>query len=170
MQMSKFPEGWYVIYTRSRHEKKVHDRLGEMEIPSFLPTQKLLKQWNDRKKFVHEPLFPSYVFIYLKSVENYYKGMDIAGALYYVKAGKQIASVSETVINNIKLVTSQPVDIEISESHFQPGQKLVINQGVMIGLSCEVIQFRNHQKLLVRVDLLKRNLLLTLPAEYLMAI
>jgi transcriptional antiterminator RfaH len=155
-------------YTKPRHEKKVHTHLEEMNINSFLPLTKKLRTWNDRRKYIDEPLFPSYVFIYLNDMQNYYSGVDAEGSLYYVKTGKQMARVSESVVNNIKLLTGHAQNIEVSDTRFQPGQQLVISQGPLAGLSCEVVQFESKKKLLVRVELLKRNLLLTVPEENLL--
>jgi transcription antitermination factor NusG len=110
---------------------------------------------------VDEPLFPSYVFIYLKDLQNYYDGIDTEGALYYVKTGREVARVNESVVNNIKLVADKAKDIEVSDSRFQPGRRLVITKGALTGLSCEVVRYNCKEKLLVRVDLLGRNLLMT---------
>jgi transcriptional antiterminator RfaH len=165
--MNSFNAGWYLIYTKPRHEKKVHMRLIERSIESFLPTRKILRSWHDRKRYVDEPLFPSYIFIYLKDMQNYYEGIDAEGSLYYVRNGKKIAQVDDSVVNNIKLVSNQGKDIEVSDDRFQPGRKLVISKGALTGLSCEVVQFNSHRKLLVRVDLLNRNLLLTLQEDHL---
>ncbi len=170
IKMSKFSTGWYIIYTRPRHEKKVHARLSEINITSFLPTRKVLRVWNDKKRYVDEPLFPSYLFIYLQDIQNYYDSIDLTGALYYVRVGREIARISETGINNIKLITKDQREIEVSKDHFQPGRKLAVKQGVLAGLSCEVIEVRSKQRLLVRIDLLQRNILITLPSDYLVDI
>lgn len=168
--MDLFRSGWYLIYTKPQHEKKVHAHLTEIKVDSFLPTRKILRTWHDRKKYVDEPLFPSYVFIYLNDKKNYYDGIDTEGSLYYVRSGKEIARVSEAIVNNIKLAVDQGNDIQISEDRFQPGRKLVINKGPLTGLSCEVVRYNNKQKLLLRIDLLQRNILITLPTEYLMSV
>jgi transcription antitermination factor NusG len=166
--MNKFHSGWYLIYTKPRQEKKVHARLSELKVTSFLPTKKILRTWHDRKKFVDEPLFPSYVFIYLNNMQSYYDGIDADGALYYVKTGKEMALVSDTVVNNIKLCTDQAKEIEVTDNIFQPGRKLVVSQGALTGLTCEMIKYNSKEKLLVRVDLLQRGILLTISEEYLM--
>lgn len=146
----------------------MHTRLAEKNITSFLPTRKVLRNWHDRKKFIDEPLFPSYIFIYLDNMQNYYYGMDAEGALYYVRTGKEIALVNEKVVNNIKLATSQAKDIEVSDTFIQPGRQLVISKGILTGLTCEVVRVNSKKKLLVRVDLLKRNILLSLSEEHFM--
>ena len=168
--MSRLVEGWYLIYTKPHHEKKVHAVLTEMKIDSFLPLTKKLRIWHDRKKYVDEPLFPSYVFVFLKDMQSYYDGMDTEGALYYVRTGKEIARISDKVVDSIKLVTDRVKELEVSETRFEPGKRLVINKGALTGLLCEVVEYNHKQKLLVRVDLLQRNILMTLPAEYLMVI
>lgn len=165
--MNKNQIGWYLIYTKPRHEKKVFNYLAKNNIVSFLPTQKVLSTWHDRKKIIDQPLFPSYIFVYLKDMHSYYAAMNAEGALYYVRTGKEISRVSQSTIDNIKLITNTVRDIEISEEHFVEGQRLVIKHGALTGLSCEIIQVERNQKLLVRVDLLQRNILLSLPSEYL---
>ena len=168
--MINFHAGWYLIYTKPRHEKKVYSELSKLNINTFLPLTKKLHVWHDRKKYIDEPLFPSYIFVYLNHMQNYYDGIETEGVLYYVRTGKEIARVNETIIDSIRLVTDKAKDIEVSANRFLPGQKLVINHGALTGLSCELIQYDNKEKLLVRVDLLQRNILLTLPQEQLMKI
>ena len=167
--MSHFKEGWYVIYTKPRHEKKVHTRLAQMNINTFLPLRKKLRNDLDRRRLVDEPLFPSYVFIYLNDMQSYYHGIDTDGSLYYIRNGKEIARVGEAVINNIKLAVNHAGEFEVSEKRFLPGTRLVISKGALTGLACEVVQSDSKNKLLVRVDLLQRNILLSLPEEHLLA-
>ncbi len=54
---------WYVFYTKSRQEKKVRDLLARNGYEAFLPMQKVMRQWSDRKKKVDLPLFNSYIFV-----------------------------------------------------------------------------------------------------------
>lgn len=53
---------WYACHTRSRHEKAVEELLRRQRIESYLPTAERESQWKDRKRLVHFPLFPGYVF------------------------------------------------------------------------------------------------------------
>lgn len=54
---------WFVFYTKSRAEKKVRDLLERRGFKVFLPMQKVMRQWSDRKKKVEVPLFNSYIFV-----------------------------------------------------------------------------------------------------------
>jgi hypothetical protein len=37
--MNNFRSGWYLIYTKPRHEKKVHEWLSDLNIYPFLPNK-----------------------------------------------------------------------------------------------------------------------------------
>jgi len=168
--MQIFSPGWYLIYTRPRHERKVGLQLAEKNIDFFLPTRSILKKWHDRKKVIQEPFFPSYVFVHLKDTHAYYEGLDITGAVGYVRFGKDIARVSDVVVNNTKILVSKMNEIEVSDQYFDPGNKVVIKQGALAGLDCEIVKHKQDQKLLVRINLLHRSLLVNLPEENLIAI
>ena len=54
---------WNVLYTKSKTEKKVFERLSDLGIDVYCPCQRTLKKWSDRKKWVNEPVFKSYIFV-----------------------------------------------------------------------------------------------------------
>jgi transcriptional antiterminator RfaH len=166
--MNSFRTGWYLIYTKPRHEKKVFSHLAGLNINSFLPTRKMLRTWHDRKKYVDEPLFPSYVFIYLEDMKMYYEGIDAEGALNYVRIGKDIARMQDSIVSDIKLIADQGKDVEVTSNQLQPGRKLLISKGPLTGLSCEMVEYNNKEMLLVRVNLLQRNVLVKMNVEHLM--
>ena len=167
--MNDFKAGWRVIYTKPRHEKKVTEQLSRLEVDAYLPTVKSLRKWSDRKKYIDAPLFPSYVFVNLKNDHHYVDSLDIDGVLYYVKAGGEIARVNPSVIDHIRLIVNNGQEIEVTAEYFQSGKCLLIREGPFTGFSCEVVQYRGKEKILVRIDLLQRSILLNLPQEYLMA-
>lgn len=55
---------WFVFYTKSRQEKKVRDLLLRRGYEVYLPLQKVMRQWSDRRKKVEAPLFNSYIFVH----------------------------------------------------------------------------------------------------------
>jgi transcription antitermination factor NusG len=54
---------WYVLYTASRAEKQVEQRLRADGIETFLPLHLSPRKWSDRVKLVEVPLFSSYIFV-----------------------------------------------------------------------------------------------------------
>jgi transcription antitermination factor NusG len=61
---------WFVVYTKSRCEKKVADLLTRKGIENYCPLNRVQKQWSDRKKIILAPLFTSYVFVYITASEQ----------------------------------------------------------------------------------------------------
>lgn len=59
-------EQWYVVYTKSRQEKKVEKTLIDMGYEAYCPTILQERQWSDRKKKVQMPLFSCYCFVRIK--------------------------------------------------------------------------------------------------------
>jgi len=165
--MRNFIEGWYVVYTHSRHEKKVAMYFSENSIISFSPMIKQLRVWHDRKKFVDAPLFPSYVFVHLKNNEEYHKALKTDGILYFLKTGNEITRVAEQIMSNLLLLDSCSKEIEVSDDYFHQGQHISINDGPLTGLSGEIVQFNGKQHVLVRVNLLRRNILLSISSRHL---
>ncbi len=63
-------ESWFAIYTKSKHELKVVERLERSGISAYCPAEVTMRQWSDRKKKVIRPLISSYVFIQLSNYEQ----------------------------------------------------------------------------------------------------
>ncbi len=61
---------WFVVYTKSRSEKKVADLLTRKGIENYCPLNRVQKQWSDRKKIILAPLFTSYVFVRIPASEQ----------------------------------------------------------------------------------------------------
>jgi len=160
-----FRKGWYVLYTKPKHEKKVNLAFQEMGIASYLPMFKELRTWKDRKRYIEMPLFPSYIFVYLNNVQEYFKSLDNYGVFYFLRIGKEIARINDEVIIQIHKIVESCVDLEISTHKFVPGRNLVITDGVFSGLNCEIVKYNGRDRILVRINLLERNLLVSLNHE-----
>ena len=90
---------WLVFYTKSRHEKKVRDVLVRRGFEVFLPMQKVLRQWSDRKKKVEVPLFNSYIFVNIP----YHRTQDVL----------EVPGVSWAIRHNDKPAELHPKEYEI---------------------------------------------------------
>ena len=69
---------WYALYTRSRFEKKAAERLTEQGIEAYVPLQRVMRQWSDRRKQVLEPAIRSYVFVRINHL-HYYNVLNTPG-------------------------------------------------------------------------------------------
>lgn len=153
------------MYTKSRHEKKVYEKLIEFDFQSFLPMFETIRQWKDRKKKILKILFPSYVFVKINSSLEFHKTLSVNGACAYIQFGKEYARVTEKEINQIKLLIGDKniSDIETNVELPKIGEFKKITSGPLNGLDCEIIKADNHKKIIVRIDSLQQNIVATIP-------
>jgi transcriptional antiterminator RfaH len=157
--MRNFSNNWYVLYTRVNHEKKTTGFLREREIDYYLPLVKKIRIWHDRRKCISAPLFPSYVFVYLANVQQYYDALSADGALYFVRSGGAIAAVDRSVIDGIRMLVENGMDIKIA-NNWLPGKPVT-------GLCGEIVSYDGKEKIQIRLQLLQRSLLVAFTPEYL---
>jgi len=157
---------WYVIYTKSRAEKKVRDQLLEKEIECFLPLQKTMRQWSDRKKFVEVPLFNSYVFVRISDNEST-EVCKTLGVVSFISFNGQKACVPDLVITNLKLIVNGQVPVDLTTESFHPGQYVEIDRGALKELRGFLVNYHGKHKVLIRVEIINQNLLIEVPVAFL---
>ncbi|WP_340202265.1 UpxY family transcription antiterminator [Ascidiimonas sp. W6] len=160
-----FTIGWYALYVKSRWENKVYESLNDISLESFLPQIKTIRNWSDRKKTILKPLFPSYVFVNIKSSLEFHKALSVNGACAYIRFGKEYARVTEKEIDQIKFLVGDEniIDIQTNVQLPKVGETKRITYGPLNGLNCEIVKANNHNKIIVRIHSLRQNILVTVP-------
>ncbi len=135
---------WYVVYTKSRNEKKVSITLCELGIEAYCPTKKIIKNWSDRKKIIETPLFNSYCFVYLeeKNLRDVFKADGVVRYVYW--CGKP-AVVKPLEIETIKKWLNDYEHENLEVSYFKAEDKVKIKSGPFIDNQAKVISHNgNH--------------------------
>jgi transcriptional antiterminator RfaH len=156
---------WYAIYTKSRAEKKVAEMLEKISVHVYLPLQKTLKQWSDRRKFVQEPLFRSYVFVKVNN-KDYLKVLSVPGAVGYVSIGGEKIAIPDCQIEAVKAYLGELI-LKEEINYFEDGDKVEVAYGSLKGLRGELLVSKNINKLTVLIDAVNQNITLTLPGHLL---
>jgi transcription antitermination factor NusG len=156
---------WYVIYTRSRAEKKTGVELHELGIESYVPLQKKLHQWKDRRKFVEEPLIRSYVFVKLKPQERD-RVFQCTHVIRYISFEGKPAEVPEKQILELQQFIGADIPLEATMDRFRPGETVKIIHGPLTGISGELVSVDSSRKFLLRIDKIGYSLLASIPAAW----
>jgi transcription antitermination factor NusG len=159
-------EKWYAIYTRPRAEKQVFLRLIESGIETWLPMQKTIRQWSDRKKVVEKPLLSSYIFVKTKP-KNFPVVYRTNGVVKFVSFEGQPVSIPQKQIDNLRLLINSNADIEVTSENFAKGDSVEVISGALIGLTGELIKIGSKNRFVVRIDRLDQNLILKIPRAFL---
>lgn len=165
--MSTFNSGWYVLYTRPNREKVIASHFERKSIEFYLPTIKICKKWSDREKVIESPLFSSYIFVHLHSSGDYFSSLEVSGAVEYIRFGKQLAGISESVIRNLRILVDSKEELYLCRESMGKGELLHIKDGPLAGLECEMVRDNGKDKILVRVSLLNRIILVDIPVGFL---
>ena len=159
---------WYLIYTKPRAEKKVAAELALKGFECYLPLQRTLKQWSDRKKWVEEPLFKSYLFINTELEKNFYDILNTPGVVKFVNFEKQPAVVDVRELELVKRLMGE-VDIDFSSielSSLQLGDEVEIIAGPLIGQRGHLSHTQGSSKVILSLSSMQQGLLVSLPTEY----
>ncbi|MBC8047480.1 MAG: UpxY family transcription antiterminator [Fimbriimonadaceae bacterium] len=157
---------WYVLYVRSRSEKKVKERLEKNKIEVFLPLIKVVRQWSDRKKQVQVPLFNGYIFLKINP-EKFTTVKMIEGVVGFVKQEKKYATIKEEELNTIKIFLDTGIHVEAQTDNFEKGEKVKITFGPLKDVEGELIEIQNEKHFIVRIEIINQVLKVSVPIQYL---
>jgi transcriptional antiterminator NusG len=154
------------MYTASRSEKKVSDRLKERGVEVYLPIIEELRQWSDRKKKVQKALFNGYVFVKTRR-DQLWECLQVPGAVKFVHFSGDHATVREEVLDMIKRIVETGVAIETDGSNIEPGEKVKVIGGPLQHMIGEVIERGNKDYFMIRIPGIYQNILISLPRKFL---
>lgn len=155
---------WIVIRTLSRNEKKVKVVLDKTDFENYLPLIKTIRIWSDRKKKIELPLFPGYIFLYIRE-SNINFIYSIPGVVGYIKFNNVAAAVPEKDIIFIRQLIEDEIDMEVSDEQYKIGQKVKINYRSLLDYEGTIIEFRGSKRFSVQIEALNKTIIL--PAHYL---
>lgn len=160
-------KNWYAVYTKSRREKVVQTFLQENQIECYLPLQKVLKQWSDRKKWVEEPLIRGYIFVNIANDREYLEVLQTDGVVKFITFEGKAAVIPEKQINNIKLLLASEEELEVVPDNIEPGSDIVVHAGPLKGLEGSLIEWRGKHRVKVELETIGQSILVEIPAVYL---
>ena len=147
---------WHALYTRSRYEKRVADEIQKKGIQAYLPLTRILRRWSDRKKWVDEPLFRSYVFIQGNSIERY-RSLQTTGVVRMVEFQGKPAIVPEEEIDRIKRILKEGECVEPCDA-ISIGDRVSIVRGPLLGIEGRLIEIQGRSRLVVSVESINQAL------------
>lgn len=155
---------WYACYTRSRAEKASAARLARADIACYLPLRKERRQWTDRIKTVEVPLFTSYVFVHVEPHEFYKTRLegDLVG--FVVFEGKPVP-IPDEQIEAVKRLVNAGAALETVPANMQPGQKIEVVKGPLMGLQGEMVRHQGRHRMLVRLNSIGQGVLIEMELE-----
>jgi transcriptional antiterminator NusG len=143
---------WYAIWTRSRHEKFVRERLTEKQVEVFLPTIARWSRWKDRKKKLDWPLFPGYLFARF-DVSDRRAVLTCDGVVQIVGTEGVPSSIPDLEVDGIRRLVESELSYDPCP-FIREGDEVKVVSGPLRGLIGRLVRKGSHARLVLSVNLI----------------
>ncbi len=150
--MNNNPYNWFVVKTLSRCEKKVEAQLLKLGYHAYVPLQKTVRIWSDRKKKVLLPLIPSVVFVENPEVEKValYQTPHVHSILKY---NGKVGIVKPQEIDYLRCLCQSDTNWkQIPLATYNQGETVEIIGGPFSGNIAKAIEEKNNYTVVLAIE------------------
>jgi transcription termination/antitermination protein NusG len=140
--MNQPKKNWYAVYTRPKWEKKVSSRFLQKGIEHYCPLNKVIRHWSDRQKMILEPLFTSYVFVFVSEREHV-EVLQTPGVVNFVFWLKKAAVIRDDEIEVIRRFLNEYENVQIEKSSIKVNDTIRIIGGPLMHRQGNVLEIKN---------------------------
>jgi transcription antitermination factor NusG len=134
---------WYAVYTKPRWEKKVAENLTSHKITNYCPLNRVVRQWSDRKKIVYEPLFTSYVFVFIEE-KQLLSLKKVNGILSLVSWLGKPAEIKDEEIEVIRQFLNEHKNVFLEKATVQLHDTVKVTKGTFTHQQGTIIAVKNN--------------------------
>jgi transcription antitermination factor NusG len=145
---------WYVVRTRSRHEKTVRDQLVRRDVETFLPIAERWSRWKDRRKKVGFPLFPGYCFARFPLVDRL-RVLTVVGVADLVGTSGRPEPVPDAEIEAIQRLASTTLQYD-PHPFLAEGMDVEVVRGPLAGVRGKLLRKDRVTRLVLSVILIRQ--------------
>lgn len=158
LQITAGEHSWFAVQTKPRHEKRVAAELEEKGVVAFLPLFPEVRQWSDRKRKVHLPLFSNYVFVRLGGERNArINVLQTNGVFRFVGVRGMGVPIPDEQIETVQAIVQGRVPFS-PHPFIDVGQKVRIRGGSLDGICGVLAGINDDRSLIVSVDSIQRSI------------
>lgn len=156
---------WYIAIVNNRSEKSTAEKLSNLGVENYLPTQEELHLWkNGKRAKVTRVVIPAIIFVKCTEKERreivtlpyIFRFMTNKAATSVNSLNKPLATVSDDEISRLKFMLGASDSPVSFTDRFVKGQKVEVLRGALKGLIGEVLQDADGHtsRLYINIDFL----------------
>lgn len=152
-----YPKFWIAAYTRPKSEKKAAAEIGKMHIETYVPMQRVVRQWSDRKKKVDVVVIPMIIFAHVTPDDIItIKKHPLITRVLSMPGQREAAVIPEQQILNLKFMLDEAeTPVTFIPPTFSLTDTVRVIRGKLSGLIGKVHRITEGKtKLVVSIDLL----------------
>ncbi len=143
---------WYVLRTRSRHERVVRDQLVERQIEAFLPLYERWSRWKDRRKKIAFPLFPGYCFARFPLTERF-RVLNVVGVAQLIGFSGRPEPVPDAEVQAIQRLAATTLQYD-PHPFLAEGMEVEVVCGPLAGVRGKLLRKDRVARLVLAVTLI----------------
>ena len=151
--------GWYLVFTKPRHEAIAKINLHRQGFHIYLPLLQSHKRKRNLYQLVTEPMFPRYLFIYLNSgTDDWSKIRSTRGCISLVRFGTLPARVPDTLIE--RLQTDEATQLSEQTKNcpgFHPGDRIKVLDGLLANYEGIVESQNSHERIILLLKIAENH-------------
>ncbi len=142
-QLSEHEANWYAIYTRYKAEKEVVRLLQRRRIESYVPLNRIVKQYKSKRKVLELPLINSYVFVKIVR-QQYIPVLETNNVLKFIHFNGKLVPIPESEIDLLRRICQEKMDVEAGAFVFEKGHQVEIIGGNLTGVRGKLVDQRGN--------------------------
>jgi transcription elongation factor/antiterminator RfaH len=154
MNDRKLERLWYVMHTKSRHEKIVNDLLLKKSVEAYLPIITMPSKRRDRKAMIRVPLFPGYLFVKTDLHPNsHLEVVKTAGAVRLIGNRQGPLPVPDETVESLQIMVDS--DNLVTTGHrLASGDKVMVIYGPFAGVVGTFVRYGGKGRVIVSIEAL----------------
>jgi transcriptional antiterminator RfaH len=142
---------WFAIYVAFKKEKYAKQQLMKKGVETYLPLQKVVRQYERKVKKLEIPLINCYLFVRITKSE-YVRVLETDYVSRFVKIGKDLIAIPDVEIEILQKVLEEKIEIEVEANAFHKGEDVIISSGNLAGVKGKLVAFQGKEKVVVQLD------------------
>jgi transcription termination/antitermination protein NusG len=154
---------WFVVHTRSRHEKSASELLRRKDIETFLPLYHSTRRWQNGDHEVHLPLFPGYTFVRM-ALRDRLEVLKVPGVVRLVGVRHTAVPLDDAEVEGLRQALAAGVSVA-PHPYLIVGRRVRITAGPLTGREGILVRRRGALRMVLSIDLIQRSVLVDLDAS-----
>lgn len=149
---------WFIAYTKPCQERKAAEILKNRGVECYVPVQKEIRQWSDRKKVVERLVLPHIVFVHCEELTRLKVLADLWQLTHFMSQHKGPFKPAIVPDDQMELfrrfVEHGDYQVQVSAAPLAPGDMVRVMSGPFAGCECECVTVSDKKLLVTRLPIL----------------
>ena len=144
---------WYAVFTASRAEKRVKERLEQAGIENYLPVREVEFVRDGLVKRLEVPVITGCIFVRVSEI-NLPSVLSIGGVIALLKEKQGPVVISDEQLDSFRILNERAETLEIVDTGGAVGTTMRVMQGELAGVRGELIEIAGGHQVVVRIPYL----------------